>query len=156
MRKSAVVRDIEIHRLQPLQISKRWPVIRRAFQEGLGGFPLRDPAALPAILASLQSGQMQCWAGFAKGDNGPILAGMLFTTIVSDPKTRAKRLSVAAARSYRALHSDAYAKVLDTIEGFGREHGCDTIEMMTSQPRVRKMLEKAGYPPPMDYYIKEI
>lgn len=142
--KQSVVRNVRFARLEPFQISQRWPLLRHALEETLTS-PKASPQAYVNILAELQSGKMQAWAVLSRREKNPVLVGLMFTQICRNPTFGTSALYIVAAKGYNFLSDSVYVEGMQVLERFARENGCQTIEAITELPRIRRLLDRAGW-----------
>jgi len=149
------VKEIQIHRLRPMQISRRWAFVRDAYRRGLGDFRVRHESAYTAVLAHLMDERMQFWMGVVESDGEPNVAGTLFTRVMQDATLGARRLAIVAAEVRVPLHPTVFDSILSNLEMFADSSGCDTIEAMTRHYRLKQALKRSGFDEKMTFYSKE-
>lgn len=141
--KDNIIQEVTFQRLAPLAITKYWNLIQQCLLEALSG-QKAAAGALSRLMAAVQAGRIQVWCATSK-DERPVLAGMVFTQINSDPFLGTSELWVYGLSIRAQATAEVYAQCLEEIAEYGRANGCHAMKAQTVKSGVRHLLEKAGW-----------
>lgn len=137
-------------------IEALWPGIKNAALKSSGLPETLYEKYSMRVLQSLYSGLSQAWIGFDWVEGEKELSTFLITALNEHPLTGMKFLYIYGIYGYRPV-TDAIAKDLDSsMIAFAKSQNCDAIKCETKVPRVKAILDIAGYHEDTTTYIKEL
>lgn len=154
MIKDQLIQDVLFQRLQPLAVQKYWNLISAMLIDSLQG-QTAATGHVVRLMAAVQDGRIQVWSALAHGDK-PVLVGMLFTQIMSDPFLGTSELLIYGLNMRAALSQEAYAHCLSEIESYAKQMKCQSLRAQTDKNGVKRLLQSNGWSNGVCTLTKEI
>lgn len=141
--KDNIIQEVLFQRLAPLAITKYWNLIQQCLLDALSG-QKAAPGHAARLMGAVQAGRIQVWSAISK-DETPVLAGMVFTQITTDPFLGTKELWIYGLSMRAQATPEVYAQCLNEIAEYGRANGCHAMKAQTVKSGVKRLLETAGW-----------
>ncbi len=131
-------------RLTPEQVSNFWDVIKYAIEESLPPITGNHEDRMNRILASIMSGNTQCWASYVKDGEGGKFEGIVTTEIVTDVPSGTKSLLIYTLYGYSLVEKESWKIGFDALRKFALSRNCSAIIGYSKVDHLIKIADRLG------------
>ncbi len=135
-------------RLLPDDISRRWPLIKKAILQDLpsriSAGILKDENAISSLLYALLDGTLHCWVLVEYVNKEPRIIAVITTTIVMDAPSGIKNLLMYSITAFQELSRELIVDAYKSLQEFAKSLKCFKIISLTDNPENIKLAESMG------------
>lgn len=122
-------------------VAEHWDEIRPAIEQSL---PPVTSAHMEKVLESILIGKLQCWTSYERTENGPVVEGVLTTTVIEDFVSGNLNLLIYSFYSYRKFKARAWIEGYEALVKYGKSIGCEWVLAYSNIDYLANMMRKFG------------
>lgn len=130
-------------KMLPEQVSDRWDMFKDGIERSLPVVNDEDPEKMNNILASILTGEIQCWVSYRElEDLKKHGVALVLTTTVDDLITRTRSLILYLVWAWEKTEARDWIEGFQALMKFSKLMRCQRLIAYTSDEKVVKIAEK--------------